>query len=357
MRLHVVSLPHTQTTGEYNQCAYTAKATRFCTMMTDLGHDVILYASEENEARCAELVTCITKNQQENMIPEGEVYEVDFDPTLPFWRHFNAKVIEKLRPRLEPHDFICLTVGDPHREIVEAYPNHIVVETGVGYEGILPSTWKVYESYAWMHAMYGKNGPTAADGRAFDAVIPNFYDVDDFPAGDGDGGYYAFLSRMTPRKGPTIAIDAAAEVGAELWVGGSGGDRIEADHVKYLGFLDAEGRAKALGGAIATFVPTQYIEPFGGVAVESMLCGTPVITSDFGAFTETVHHGVDGYRCHVMGEYVIAALAAHELDRDAIRESAISRFSTEVAGRRYELHFGRLLTLWGAGFYEGVTVR
>ena len=357
MRLHVVSLPHTQTTGEFNQCAYTSKATRFCTMMSDLGHEVFLYASEDNEARCAELVTCITKNQQENMVPEGEVYEIDFDPTLPLWRTFNAKVIEKLRPRLEPHDFICLTVGDPHREIVEAYPAHIVVETGVGYEGVLPSTFKVYESYAWMHAMYGKDGPTAANGRAFDAVIPNFYNVDDFPAGDGEGGYYAFLSRMTPRKGPQIAIDAAAEVGAELWVGGAGGDRIEADHVKYLGFLDASARAEVLGNAMATFVPTQYIEPFGGVAVESMLCGTPVIASDFGAFTETVRAGIDGFRCRTMREYVTAAVAVDGLDRDDIRGCAIARFSSEVAGRLYEFHFDRLMTLWGAGFYEGVTAR
>src|SRR4029077_17472728 len=204
MRLHVISLPHTQTTSAYNQCAYTAKATRFCSMMTDLGHDVILYGSEENEARCAELVTCITREQQRAMIPPGEVYAIDFDPSLNYWQHFNHTAIAALHQRLEPRDFICLTVGDPHRVLAEAFPNHIVVETGVGYEGILPSTFKVYESYAWMHAMYGKGGPTAADGRAFDAVIPNFYDVDDFPPGDGEGGYFAFLSRMTQRKGPTI---------------------------------------------------------------------------------------------------------------------------------------------------------
>src|SRR4029077_19019627 len=197
-------------------------------------------------------------------------------------------------------------------------------------------------------------GPTAADGRAFDAVIPNFYDVDDFPAGDGPGGYFAFLSRMIDRKGPQIAVDAAAAVDAELWVGGSGGGRIEADHVKYLGFLDTSKRAEVLGNALATFVPTQYIEPFGGVAVESMLCGTPVITSDFGAFTETVRQGVDGFRCHTMSEYVEAARAVGELDRDDIRSQAISRFSLEVAGLRYQRFFLRLMTLWGAGFYEGV---
>lgn len=61
MRFHVISLPHTQTTKEYINCAYTEKVRRFCIMMKSLGHTVYLYASEDNEAPVDELITCITK--------------------------------------------------------------------------------------------------------------------------------------------------------------------------------------------------------------------------------------------------------------------------------------------------------
>ena len=63
MNLFVLSQPHTQVSKEYLHCAYTQKVLKFCRMMTKEGHNVVLYASEDNETP-AELVTCITKKQQ-----------------------------------------------------------------------------------------------------------------------------------------------------------------------------------------------------------------------------------------------------------------------------------------------------
>jgi glycosyltransferase involved in cell wall biosynthesis len=47
-------------------------------------------------------------------------------------------------------------------------------------------------------------------------------------------------------------------------------------------------------------MPRCYIEPFGGSGVEVLLCGTPLIAVDYGAFTETIIDGVNGFRCHTL---------------------------------------------------------
>ena len=44
-RLHVVSLPHTQTTLEFSSCAYTEKVRKFCRMMVEQGNEVLLSKS------------------------------------------------------------------------------------------------------------------------------------------------------------------------------------------------------------------------------------------------------------------------------------------------------------------------
>ena len=96
MRFHVISLPHTQTTKEYVNCAYTEKVRRFCIMMKSLGHTVYLYASEDNEAPVDELITCITKDQQVEALEGKHFTEAGFDVELPHWKIFNGKAIEEL---------------------------------------------------------------------------------------------------------------------------------------------------------------------------------------------------------------------------------------------------------------------
>lgn len=75
------------------------------------------------------------------------------------------------------------------------------------------------------------------------------------------------------------------------------------------------------------------------------ISGTPqsVITTDWGVFTETVQHGVNGFRCRSFADFLDAALRAPTLDRAAIRRDAIARYCLATVGGLYESYFSRLL--------------
>jgi glycosyltransferase involved in cell wall biosynthesis len=107
-----------------------------------------------------------------------------------------------------------------------------------------------------------------------------------------------------------------------------------------------------MGGATALFAPTLYIEPFGNVVIEAQTCGTPTITTDWGAFTETNINGVTGYRCRNAMEFAAATEWVKDLDPVAIHKRAVSLYSLDAIAPQYEQYFARLLTLWGDGWYE-----
>lgn len=349
MRFHVVSLPHTQVTKEFSGCAYTEKVRRFCIMMTNLGHEVYLYAGEQVEAPVTKLITCISEERRAQAVGNSHYTQASFDTNALHWRIFNTNVIRLMQRDLEPQDFICLIGGTAHKEIADKYPNHLSVEFGVGYGGVF-SKYRVFESYAWMHSIYaGWKNPTTVDGQFFDTVIPGYLEPEMFPLGDGDGDYYLYIGRMIERKGYNIAQEVCQRLGKRLILAGPGEAK---GYGEFVGSVGPEQRAELMGGAIAIFAPTLYIEPFGNVVIESQACGTPTITTDWGAFTETNINGFTGYRCRTLKDFIEAAEKVKTLDRAKIRQHTIENYSLDVIAKRYEDYFLRLSTLWEDGWYQ-----
>lgn len=359
-RFHVVSLPHTQTTKEYLPCAYTQKVINFCKMMMGLGHEVFLYGSEDNDAPCTEFITCIKKADQVRNNWRKEFFAIQWRPDVSYWATMNSKAILEIGSRIQKKDFICLIGGNCQKPIADAFPWHISVEFGVGYEGVF-SKFRVFESNAWMHYIYGRTGQQ--NGSYYDAVIHNYFDPEDFPVSKEKGDYYLFIGRLISRKGAHIAAEACNRIGAKLILAGQGvvhkedgkivaEDIVVSGNVEHVGTVDAKKRGELMSRARAVFVPTQYIGPFEGVHAEAMMCGTPVITTDWGVFTETVINGFNGYRTRTLGEMIEAAILAPGLDSLKIREYAKKRFSIDSVKGRYDAYFKRLSGLWDDGWYS-----
>lgn len=373
MRLHLVSLPWTHTTRDWLTCAYTQKVVKAGRMYVNAGHEVVIYSGEYNEAVCTEHVPVLSEEERAGWFGSRDANDMthgglSWDRGHPAWVTMNTRAAQAIKERAaSKHDLVLLIGGNCQYTIAEAVEPLQSIEYGVGYEGVF--TWKcAFESHVWRHHVYGLMG--IKNGRWYDATIPNYFDLDEFPADlvGKKSDYLLFIGRVIQRKGPHIAAMIAEQLGVRLLVAGAGVERVEklpgggeriygtdsvvfeGKGVHYVGPVGFEVRAELLAAALATLVPTIYLEPFGGVAVESMLAGTPAVAPDYGAFTETIEEGVTGYRFNTLAEGCRAVERAVDLPPAAIRHRAASRYSLEAVAPQFDRWFEQIDGLWGVGW-------
>ena len=83
-------------------------------------------------------------------------------------------------------------------------------------------------------------------------------------------------------------------------------------------------------------MPGSWPEPFGLVLIESLACGTPVIARRIGALPEILRDGIDGFFGDDVTAMAFKVDRVVDLDRRAIRDSVLDRFSVERMTDRYE---------------------
>ena len=350
-RFHLLGLPHVPTHRDVSCCAYTQKAVKLAAMLTKLGHDVILYAGEGSQADCREIVQVVSEADRVQTYGHHDWHRefFKFAPSDHAYQTFQANAIVAINERKQARDFLLCPWGNFQQPIAEAV-NLMAVESGIGYQGVF-AKYRVFESYAWMHHVYGLLG--MHDGSWYDAVIPNYYHPADFPFCERKDGDFLYFGRLVGRKGVQVAVETTRALGAKLLCVGQGslvnpaeGLNISDAHVEHRPAVGPEERAQLLGHARAVFLPTSYIEPFGGVAVEAMFCGTPVITSDWGAFTETVQHGVTGWRCRTLKQFIWGAEHAGDIKPEDCRRWAVDNYSCDRVALMYQAYFEQLWDLW-----------
>ena len=90
-------------------------------------------------------------------------------------------------------------------------------------------------------------------------------------------------------------------------------------------------------------MPGSWPEPFGLVAIEALACGTPVIARRVGGLSEIIRDGVDGFFGDDVTQLAFLVDRVEDLDREAIRESVLDRFSARRMTDGYEAVYGSML--------------
>lgn len=230
-----------------------------------------------------------------------------------------------------------------------------VVTTNHGpFEGDLAAIYRHTARHVPIIAISHHQASTAGDIPVA-AVIHHGVDLTRHRVGGGDGGYAAFLGRMSPDKGVHTAIEVARRAGVPLRIAAKMREAPEREYfesrirpelggdVEYLGELGGTDKADLLAGATCLLNPIEWPEPFGMVMIEAMAHGTPVVVTPHGAAPEIVDHGVTGYVVSGIDRLVDAVHRVGELDRGACRRAVERRFSIErMAADHVELYQRRI---------------
>lgn len=242
-------------------------------------------------------------------------------------------------------------------DIANQHGDLIVVEPGIG-SGWAFAQFRCYESYPLKGAFAGTGGVARCNPEWYHRVVPNYFDFRDFDPTQQKEEYALFIGRLGTNKGLDIAIDACKRAGIRLKVAGQGGPEgigltAWPDHVDFIGYADISTRKELMAKAKFGFLLSTYWEPFGGTAVEMMLSGCVPITSDFGAMTEYIVDGVNGFRCNTMGDILRAIRCVDKIDRKRMVEFAFQNFSLDAVRPKFERAFADFRDIWhGAGWYE-----
>ena len=344
MRFHVVANPQSNTTREFSQCGFSQKTIRFCKLLKMGGHTVYLYGGTQNEAICDEFVPCFTEQQRVCLLEMKHYTYPSWNPRFPLWVDYRVNVAKAIHERKQPGDFICHLGGNCLSELELLVPGYKVVEYGIGYSGYA-SKWLVFESYAWMSFCFGVERSLDNPVNPNTHVISGFFDGDEFPVNLVPGSYACFVGRLTSKKGVSEACEAAARAGVPMLVAGLGDKRLVTHGAKYLGPVSLADRNELMAGALAVFSPTKTFEPFGNVACEAQMCGTPAITSDWGGFVETVENGVTGFRCRNIDQMAKVLEVVGDLCRTQIARRARAKWGLGSKLLDYHAYFSHLASL------------
>jgi hypothetical protein len=364
--LHVVALPHTTLTEKDASCAYSMKVLKFVPMMREQGCRVILYGPDEIECSPDEHVVITTEADRQRWGyggPGGYDTTKPFlwDAGQPYWFEANTRAIDALRERITYYEgnarnqFLCLITGTQwpiaNEVATTSYNNPITVEWGVGYEGVFV--------------------PFCAYRATPDAPCTDCARRSADRLRSGDPQLSMPPSSTCPSRAATTCSSSAsgatqADVALDLTqdghpavIAGHGayqsrrGRVTDAQDGRYM-LRDVTCGCRGLPSepsswATRAIIADRASSPSG--CVEAMLAAGPVLTSDWGSFTEIVTPDV-GRRFRTIAQGAAALKEVEPLDRGKIRKRAMARYAQQAVGPMFTRWFDQLDTLWGKGMYE-----
>ena len=302
--------------------------------LVELGHDVVLFGSEESEDKVEFIDTSFLKGDLNSL-----------DRHVRWDRHFVyswqvMKKLEELNSK-KPFDIIHDNTRPPglfFYRLADLTSNLVhTVHESVKEPRIL--TLKQFDDSVKFVALSKKHKKTL-NGLDISKVIYNAIDDDGLYFKEEPLEYMIQIARINPDKGQHLSIELAKATNTKLIIAGKVDpiaaaqkyfkEKIEPEIgklVEYIPEVTGDTKYKLISEAYAGIYPVVYDEPFGLAIAESLAAGVPVITSTNGAMPELVENGRDGFVCLNLDEMIAALDRISKLSRKDIYNRNSTRFS------------------------------
>lgn len=329
--LHILSSPNNQVHINQRIDPFSIAIIKFIENMQRLGWNCIHYGISGSEVPC-ETVICLPN------------FHIDSYENISI---YNKNAAREIAVRKKPGDLIMCFHGWENQKAAEANKDLFIVEPSIGYDTkAVFAPYRVFVSYAQMHMLYGERNLLMTPSWN-DAVIPNAFTPSEFEFSEVKKDYILYFGRVIEKKGIHLAIQATEHTGQKLIIAGPGsladlGYKEIPSHVTCVGLVGSDQRRELMRDAKAIIGPTYYVEPFGNMVVEGYFSGTPAITTDWGGFTETVIHGVTGFRCREFRDFVNALNNIDKIKPYDCRAWAENNYSEEVVHQKFDNYFKKI---------------
>jgi glycosyltransferase involved in cell wall biosynthesis len=315
-----------------------------CDGLVDAGHDVTLFAAETSSTRARLEPLGLPLRQRMSRAELAEVAP-----------HLHLKMLADVYERASEFDVIHSHIDVWTMPFAErgTTPSVLTMHGRLDtdyVQKVLP----LYPEIPLVSVSDNQRGPVDHHRLRWMATVHNGLDLGRYrqePRRASDD--LAFVGRMSPEKGPMLAIEVARRTGRRLKMGAKV-DPVDVEWfeqvvepalggpVEFVGELDEARKPGFFAGAAGTLFPSDWPEPFGLVMIESLAAGTPVVALRRGAVPEVLVDGVTGFICDDVDEMVAAIDRLDTIDPDACRARA-AQFGIDVMCARYESVYSALV--------------
>ena len=177
---------------------------------------------------------------------------------------------------------------------------------------------------------------------------------------NSEGNYILFVGRLVPEKGILTLLKAFQNIfkqfpNEKLWIVGEGNQIeelqifVENNELKNVSFLGNKSREELLeiyANSKFSVVPSEYLEAYGNVILESLAFGKTVITSDLVGIKEEIEQNKVGLTYSFKNQKALEEKMVELLSNSGLKSELENNIPNYLVTKTFAKHFSDLLNVY-----------